>query len=255
MNILFATSCKGLFQRFKTPLEHGGGHVMAVKNFEDMQYALNDMPDILVIDNDNFDQAGLSSLSHVRKSGLNLPVVILTADHDLKKLIAFFNAGADECFKPTDNEAMVYARFQALQRRMKGLSRNILEVGNVSLDIDTGEVNIAGAVVEFTKKQRLILEAFLSKPLESAVRTQDLHYKVYGDKPEAADPSALKVFVCQLRKKMADHGADVEISTLWTVGYQLKAVEKTKRADIAPKKQQKQGNANNRMMLDGMAFA
>ena len=88
------------------------------------------------------------------------------------------------------------------------------------LNLDTREVTVAGHPVHLTGKEYAILELLMLR--KGVVMTKEAFLNhLYGgmDEPEV---KIIDVFICKLRKKLAQAGADNLIATVWGRGYVLR---------------------------------
>jgi two-component system response regulator QseB len=85
--------------------------------------------DAIVLDLGLPGMDGLDVLRGARAAGNLAPVLILSARDAVAQRVAGLNAGADDYLtKPFDVEELI-ARVRALQRRLHGAARNVLEHG------------------------------------------------------------------------------------------------------------------------------
>ena len=109
---------------------------------------------------------------------------------------------------------------QAIVRRSKGFSQSVLRVGDVELNLDSREVTVAGRPVHLTGKEYAILELLVMR--KGMVLTKEVFLNhLYGgmDEPEV---KIIDVFICKLRKKLAQAGAGNVIGTVWGRGYTVR---------------------------------
>ena len=110
--------------------------------------------------------------------------------------------------------------WQAVVRRSKGYSQPNLHVGPLRLNLDSKEVSANGAVVRLTGKEYSILELLVLRKGMVLTKEAFLNH-IYGgmDEPEI---KIIDVFICKLRKKLAQAGAGNLIGTVWGRGYILR---------------------------------
>ena len=128
--------------------------------------------------------------------------------------------GADDYItKPFDKEELV-ARIQAVIRRSKGYSQPLLKVGSLLLNLDSREVQVDGREVHLTGKEYAILELLVLRRGMVLTKEAFLNH-LYGgiDEPEM---KIIDVFICKLRKKLAQGGAGNLIGTVWGRGYMMR---------------------------------
>ena len=128
-----------------------------------------------------------------------------------------FGLGADDFItKPFDSNELV-ARMQAIIRRSKGFSQPVLHVGNLQLNLDSRDVVVKGNIIHLTGKEYTILELLVLRKGMVLTKEAFLNH-LYGGMDEP-DIKIIDVFICKLRKKLAQAGVDKLIDTVWGRGY------------------------------------
>jgi len=176
--------------------------------------------DIVLLDLMLPDMEGYDVVRRLRSSRVETPVLILSGQSRPQAKIKGFGMGADDYIvKPFDQQELL-ARIQAIVRRAKGFSRPSLSVGDLLLDLGSREVTVAGRPVPLTGKEYAILELMTLR--KGIVMTKEAFLNhLYGgmDEPEA---KIIDVFICKLRKKLAQAGCSELIGTVWGRGYVLR---------------------------------
>ncbi len=176
--------------------------------------------DLILLDLGLPDMDGHAVLRKLRAARNTVPVLVLSAEARTQARLQAFNAGADDYLpKPFDAQELV-ARIQAVVRRNKGYADPALTVGNVSLNLSTHQVHVGDQPVHLTGKEFAILELLMLRRGSTQTKEAFLNH-LYGGMDEP-DPKIIDVFVCKLRKKLADAGADNLIGTVWGRGYILR---------------------------------
>lgn len=171
--------------------------------------------DAMVLDRGLPDGDGLSLLNRLRAGGSTLPVLLLTARDTVEDRIEGLQGGADDYLvKPFDLDELV-ARLQALLRRAAGRSHPLIEHGALCLDPVAREVTLRGRPVSLSRRELVLLEAFLQAP-RSVLSADQLKDSLYG-MSEDVESNALNVHIHHLRRKL---GGEV-IETVRGLGYRL----------------------------------
>jgi two-component system response regulator TctD len=178
-------------------------------------------PDVVLLDLTLPGLDGLQVLEQARRSGLQTPVLILTARGTVGDRVIGLNTGADDYLpKPFDLDELE-ARLRALHRRRPatGDQAPSYSVGALRYDRDSGAIYHGNRVLELTPRELALLQALMARP-GHAVSKERLFELVF---PGEADVQyeAVEVVVYRLRKKLADTG--VTLMTLRGLGYLLKA--------------------------------
>jgi two-component system cell cycle response regulator CtrA len=176
--------------------------------------------DIVVLDLMLPDMEGYEVVRKLRAARIETPVLILSGLTRPQAKVRGFGMGADDYItKPFDQQELV-ARIQAIVRRAKGFSQPTLSVGPLTLNLGSREVLVEGRSVHLTGKEYAVLELLTLR--KGVVLTKEAFLNhLYGgmDEPEV---KIIDVFICKLRKKLAQAGAAELIGTVWGRGYVLR---------------------------------
>jgi two-component system OmpR family response regulator/two-component system response regulator QseB len=158
---------------------------------------------------------GMDVLASVRRAGVTLPVLVLTARDAVPDRIRGLDTGADDyVVKPVDLHELA-ARLRALVRRAHGQPQETLQVQDLVLDPAARSVLRAGAPVALSTREFDLLQALVLNADRVLSREQlEQHLYSWG---QEVDSNAVEVHVHHLRKKL---GAGV-IQTVRGVGYLL----------------------------------
>lgn len=165
---------------------------------------------------------GITTCRHLRSSGYDRPILLLTAKTDNDAIVHGLDAGADDYVtKPFDPNPLL-ARIRALLRR--GQLRNpspVLRWHQLCLDPATQNVSFKGQPVLLTPKEFVLLELFLRNPQRVFSRSAILDHVWALD--VAPSESAVTNLIKDLRQKLRRAGV-VEnlIETVYGLGYRLK---------------------------------
>jgi two-component system, cell cycle response regulator CtrA len=176
--------------------------------------------DIVVLDLMLPDMEGYEVVRRLRAARIETPVLILSGLNRPQAKVRGFGMGADDYItKPFDQHELV-ARIQAIVRRAKGFSHPTLNVGPLTLNLGSREVLVDGRNVHLTGKEYAVLELLTLR--KGVVLTKEAFLNhLYGgmDEPEV---KIIDVFICKLRKKLAQAGAGELIGTVWGRGYVMR---------------------------------
>lgn len=160
---------------------------------------------------------GMDVLAAVRRAGVTLPVLVLTARDAVPERIRGLNLGADDyVIKPVDLEELA-ARLRALVRRAHGRPQESLVAQDVVLEPAARSVSLAGAPVALSAREFDLLHVLMLNAGRVLSREQiEQHLYSWGQEVES---NAVEVHVHNLRRKL---GAGL-IHTVRGVGYTLRA--------------------------------
>jgi two-component system, cell cycle response regulator CtrA len=176
--------------------------------------------DIVLLDLMLPDIEGYEVVRRMRLARNDTPVLILSGLVRPQAKVKGLGMGADDYItKPFDRDELL-ARMQAIVRRCKGFSQPALRVGSLELNLDSREVLVGGKAVHLTSKEYAILELLVLRRGMVLSKEAFLNH-LYGgmDEPEM---KIIDVFVCKLRKKLAQAGAAYIIETVWGRGYMVR---------------------------------
>jgi two-component system, cell cycle response regulator CtrA len=176
--------------------------------------------DMVLLDGGLPDMEGYDVVRRMRAARLATPVLMLSETASPQAKIKGFAAGADDLIsKPFDSQELV-ARIQAVVRRAKGFAQPTLSVGELTLNLGSREAAVAGTPVHLTGKEYAILELLMLRKGMVLTKEAFLNH-LYGgmDEPEV---KIIDVFICKLRKKLAQAGAEHVIGTVWGRGYMMR---------------------------------
>lgn len=176
--------------------------------------------DVVVLDLMLPDLEGYEVVRRMRAARVDTPVLILSGLSRPQAKVKGFGAGADDFMTKPFDKAELLARMQAVLRRSKGYSQPTLRIGEVLLNLDSREVTVAGTPVHLTGKEYSILELLVLRKGMVLTKEAFLNH-LYGgmDEPEM---KIIDVFICKLRRKLGQAGADNLIATVWGRGYMVR---------------------------------
>ena len=180
-------------------------------------------PDLLVLD---LVMPGMSGLDVCRAVKLNpftarIPILMLTAQGDIKHKVAAFEAGADDYLAKPFEYAELLARVKALLRRSTiTAGSSTMRVRDLSVDPVARRVERAGKVIELTQKEYALLE-YLVRNSGRVVSRQMISEHVWK---HDVDPltNVVDVYINYLRKKLDEDKNNPLIQTVRGRGYLVK---------------------------------
>jgi DNA-binding response OmpR family regulator len=178
-------------------------------------------PDLLVLDWMLPGLTGLELCRRLRATGIDVPVILLTARDEISDRVAGLDAGADDyVVKPFSIEELL-ARIRAHLRRTQERDRDILEFENLTLDRRTRMVRRGEREIELTAKEFDLLEYLMANPRQVMTRDQILE-KVWGY-DFMGDSNIIEVYIRYLRLKLEAEQEKRLVHTVRSVGYVLRS--------------------------------
>lgn len=162
------------------------------------------------------DLDGLSVVRELRRRGVRVPVLMLTARGEVSEKVLALDAGADDfVVKPFELEELL-ARVRALLRRSANAGR--AEAGPIRIDFEQRRATVQGAPLDLTAKEYAVLLHLVHRA-ERVVSRSELLAQVWGSQ---FDPGSnlVDVHVSRLREKLGDFAWMIE--THRGVGYRLR---------------------------------
>lgn len=216
MRILLAEDDPLLGDGLRAGLRQLGFQVDWVRNGEAAERELRDQPyAAAVLDLGLPQKDGMEVLAAVRRAGITLPVLVLTARDAVTDRIRGLDVGADDyVVKPVDLNELA-ARLRALVRRAHGQPQELLSAQDVDLDPAGRSVRKAGTPVVLSTREFDLLQALMLNAGRVLSREQlEQHLYSWGQEVES---NAVEVHIHHLRRKLGS----ALIQTVRGVGYVL----------------------------------
>jgi DNA-binding response OmpR family regulator len=180
--------------------------------------------DAVILDLGLPDGEGLSVLDGMRGRSDMTPVLVLTARDSVEDRVLGLNTGADDYLVKPFAATELVARTKALLRRPGHALGVVLEAGNIVFDTVGREARVNGIAVSLARRELAVLEHLLRR-LGRVVPKNVLEEKLYGN-DEEPESNTIPVHISNLRKRLMEAGADVEIHTIRGVGYLLAEIRR-----------------------------
>ena len=185
-----------------------------------LDLALTGLYDVIILDIMLPKMNGMSVLNEIRKNGIEVPVILLTAKGETRDKVLGLDSGADDYLaKPFKTEELL-ARLRALGRR-KGqlIVDNVLSFGDIELNYNTLDIFANDKTFHLTRKESQLLELLINNKGQ-VLTNNTIIEKLWGWDSDAED-SHVQVQISFLRKKLSLLSEIVRIKTIYGVGYML----------------------------------
>ena len=203
-----------------------------------VQIALDKKPDLILLDIMLPKMDGLSVCKRIRHS-LNIPILMLSAkDEEIDKILGL-ELGADDYVTKPFSVRELMARVKANLRKLDitldknvpevknvpiDKNSNIIEVGDLRLDLDKFEVRARGEVIDLTLREFEVLK-YLAKQPGQVITREILLEKVWGYE-YYGDIRTVDVTVRRIREKIeSDTSTPKILVTKRGVGYYISTVK------------------------------
>jgi two-component system copper resistance phosphate regulon response regulator CusR len=169
------------------------------------------------------DIDGFRVLEAVRKHDQHTPIIMLTARGDVPSRVKGLDLGADDYLpKPFDFDELL-ARVRAALRHAHQPAADVLQSGDVILDLKTRQASRGGRMVDLTSREFMLLEFLLRHEGQVLTRSQLLNgVWGYGFDPQS---NVVDVYVGYLRSKLGHSSEEPFIETVRGGGYRLRSAK------------------------------
>ena len=196
-------------------VEEAADYASALAKLEDYDY------DCILLDIMLPGGSGLRLLERLKELRKSAGVIIISARDSLDDKVEGLELGADDYLAKPFHLVELSARIRSVIRRHQRDGQESLDAGNVRLFPDRQRVEVAGREVELVRKEYDILHYFMSRP-GRMVNKATLAEAVWGDHIDQSDNfDFVYAQMKNLRRKLADAGADIELKSIYGFGYKL----------------------------------
>ncbi|MBC2315232.1 response regulator transcription factor [Listeria booriae] len=191
-----------------------------------LELALQDDFDLIILDIMLPDMSGFDICREIRAKK-EVPILLVSARKEDIDKIRGLGLGADDYitkpFSPSELVARVkahLARYERLAKNNIASQNEILQVHDLTLDLDGRKVFVTDQEIIFTTKEFDLL-VFLAKRPNRVWNKEQLFEQIWGMQA-AGDVSTVVVHIRKIREKLESHGDFSEsIETIWGAGYRF----------------------------------
>ncbi len=181
---------------------------------------------LYVLDTEEFDQVvldiglpgidGFEVLRRIRREGMGLPVLILTARDSLHDRLFGLNLGADDYVTKPFAISELVVRIRALSRRGSARLEHKLVNGPLMMDLEGQRTFVNGEPVDFPRREWTVLKMLLAR-VDKVVSKEMIVKAVMEADGEKISDNAIDIYISRLRTKLQQPG--VQIRTVRGFGY------------------------------------
>jgi len=160
---------------------------------------------------------GLDVARFIRKRGLNMPILMLTARAETHDVVSGFEAGADDYLRKPFEIPELLSRVRALLKRTSApIPAAVTEASGITIDTERRLATLRGEALDLTAKEFDLL-SYLVTNAGRVISRDEILEAVWGAQ-RSTDSNVIEVFVCHLRNKIGDNDNRI-IQTIRGVGY------------------------------------
>ena len=210
-----STMLRGLKDNFA----YAGYNVLTAANGETgLCAALDNRPDLIILDIMLPEINGYEICRLIRKENLEMPIIMLTAKGQESDMILGLNLGADDYVTKPFSIKELLARSAAFLRRKRQDSNNVYTFGQCTLDINNHTLTKDAAAIDLSPREFRLLTYLVQKP--SRVLTRDNILNAVWGYDCFVTPRTIDRFISSLRKKVEDDPHNPSfIKTVREIGY------------------------------------
>lgn len=226
MDILLVEDERKLAEAVAEGLQGEGYAVTVAPSGEDALSSVRRLHfDLVLLDVMLPRRSGLDLLADMRRTGLNVPVLILTSRDSIEDRVLGLDAGADDYLVKPFAFAELLARIRALMRRNLPASPSSLRIADLTLELDGRTATRGGRKLDLTAREFDLLE-YLMLNCGSVVSREMLAREVWKQVMRYTPlDNVIDVQITRLRRKLDSDFPGKLLHTVRGVGFVLREDE------------------------------
>jgi DNA-binding response OmpR family regulator len=210
-----------LLELIEYNLEKEGFETIGFLSTKTVEQVLDEEPvDLLIMDRNLPGVEGSEFIAHLRKKGLQTPVIFLSAkesESDIEE--GFMRGGDDYITKPFNMKELIF-RIKAILKRTKSSFKNsVVTYRDIRINLDSREVSIENKSIELTKLEFDLLHTMISN--QNVVLDRDYLLEHVWSADEVYQDRTVNVAINRLKEKIDPDKTKEYIKTVRGVGYRL----------------------------------
>jgi two-component system, OmpR family, response regulator len=174
---------------------------------------------MLIMDRMVFGEDSLLTLEALRKEGIKMPVLVISALSSVDEKVKGLKAGGDDYLTKPFAMIELVARVEAMLRRLDDVRTTKLRVGDLEMDLIEKTVYRGGTKIELLPREFRLLEYFLRHP--GRVITRAMLLEEVWQYHFSIETNVVDVHISNLRKKIDTKGAPSLIVNIRGAGFML----------------------------------
>lgn len=177
--------------------------------------------DCILLDINLPDGNGLNLLRQLKEMKRTGGLIIISARDTIEDKVEGLDLGADDYLPKPFHLVELLSRIKSVLRRNNQGGEQYVSYGNIRISPHSFEVWVADAKVDISRKEFDTLLYFVRRPMRLVSKAM-LAEAVWGDHfDDVENYDFVYAQIKNLRKRLAAWGANVEISSVYGMGYKL----------------------------------
>lgn len=221
MHILLAEDDKKLGNLIRHMLEKAEIQVdWVLRGDIALDYALRVAYDVVILDWMMPGETGINVCGHLRKSGYQGAILMLTAKDATENRVCGLDTGADDYLVKPFEFAELLARLRALSRRSSAkIQQSTIQMGSLIINRSTHCVQAGDKIVQLTSREFQLLDLLVQNKGQVVPRDIILD-RIWGLNADVSSNN-LDAYVRLLRRKINLSGDEVIIQNVRGLGFKL----------------------------------
>ncbi len=219
--ILIIEDDKSISDMLKQLLSINGYNVMCAFSGTEGILLHNDKVNLILLDLMLPGKNGEEIIEDLKEKN-NVPILIMSAIHEINKKLDLFNLGADDYItKPFHNDELLARIKVHLKPKKENKTSNIIRYKDIELNEKDFTATCNNKNLVLTKHEFNLLKVLMEHS-EQVFTKSNLFDLVWGDE-DSADDNNLNVHISKIRNKLKENNPNIEyIETVWSIGYKMK---------------------------------
>ena len=210
-----------LANEIKAELERNGYLVRSVSIADVADIARTNGAAMLILDRMLHGVDSLRTLEDLRRQGVKIPVLVISALSSVDEITQGLKAGADHYLAKPFYMVELVARIEALLRRLGDIRTTRLSVDDLEMDLIEQTAFRGGKKIDLLPRELKLLEYFLRHA--GQVVTREMLLKDLWQHDPGIETNVVDAHISNLRRKIDDHGLPSRIANVRGIGYMLRA--------------------------------
>jgi two-component system OmpR family response regulator len=176
---------------------------------------------MMIMDRIVFGEDSLKTLEVLRKEGVKVPVLVISALSSVDEKVKGLKAGGDDYLTKPFAMVELSARVEAMLRRLDDVRTTKLHVGDLEMDLIEKTVHRGGTRIDLLPREFRLLEYFLRHP--GRVITRAMLLQEVWQYHFSLETNVVDVHISNLRKKIDTKGTPSLIVNIRGAGFMLNA--------------------------------